>query len=120
MAVRTISWVFLTILCAFALSAIPRAWTAAALAGEEKVKITNFTFDPPVLKVKAGTAVTWSNEDDIPHTVASADRAFKSKAVDTGDNYTFTFTAPGTYVYFCSLHPHMTAKIIVEGAASQR
>jgi plastocyanin len=120
MAARTISWAFLAILFAFALSAIPLAWTAAALGGEEKVRITNFTFDPPVLKVKAGTAVAWFNEDDIPHTIASADRAFKSKALDTGDKYTFTFTAPGTYAYFCSLHPHMTAKIIVEGTASQR
>lgn len=120
MAARTISWAFLAIFFAFATSAVPLAWTAAALAGEGKVKIGNFTFDPPVLKVKAGTVVTWTNEDDIPHTVASADRAFKSKALDTGDKYTFTFTAPGTYEYFCSLHPHMTAKIIVEGAASQR
>jgi amicyanin len=100
--------------------AFPLLLAAAARAEEAMVKIENFTFDPPVLKVKAGTAVTWTNEDDIPHTVASADRAFKSTALDSGDNYTFTFTAPGSYEYFCSLHPHMTAKIIVEKAISQR
>jgi plastocyanin len=113
MAAHTISWAFLAILFAFAASAIPLAWTAAALAGEGKVKIGNFTFDPPVLKVKAGTVVTWTNEDDIPHTIASADRAFKSKALDTGDKYAFTFTALGSYAYFCSLHPHMQGKIVV-------
>jgi plastocyanin len=66
--------------------------------------------------VKAGTTVTWINEDDIPHTVASAGKLFKSKALDTKDTFSFTFTTPGTYEYFCSLHPHMTGAVVVEAA----
>jgi amicyanin len=85
-------------------------------AAEAEVKIDNFTFSPPSLAVKAGTTVTWRNEDDIPHTVTSPKRAFKSKALDTDDSFTFTFTEPGSYDYFCSLHPHMTGKIVVEPA----
>jgi plastocyanin len=76
--------------------------------------IDNFTFNPPRLTVKAGTTVTWNNEDDIPHTVASSARVFKSKALDTGDKFSFTFATPGEYQYFCSLHPHMTGMIVVE------
>jgi amicyanin len=90
------------------------AITPAAHAEEMTVKIDNFTFNPPSLAVTAGTTVTWKNEDDIPHTVASAAKAFKSKALDTDDSYSFTFTTPGVYEYFCSIHPHMTAKIVVE------
>jgi len=81
-----------------------------------EVKIDNFTFAPQSVTVKAGTTVTWLNEDDIPHTVAATGKAFKSKVLDTDDKYTFTFTAAGTYEYFCSLHPHMTGTIVVEPA----
>ena len=84
-----------------------------ALAADIAVKIGNFTFGPQELKVKAGTTVTWTNEDDIPHTVVSPN-AFRSKVLDTDGTYSFTFTTPGTYRYFCSLHPHMTGTIIVE------
>ena len=80
------------------------------------VGIDNFTFNPQALTVKAGTTVTWTNKDDIPHTVAAVNRQFKSKALDTDDAYSFTFTTPGTYAYFCSLHPHMTGTIVVEAA----
>jgi len=93
-----------------AIAAIP----PSARAEEPSVKIDNFTFNPPTLTIAAGTTVTWKNEDDIPHTVASTTKAFKSKALDTDDSYTFTFTTPGVYEYFCSLHPHMTGKIVVE------
>jgi plastocyanin len=86
----------------------------SAHAEEPTVKIDNFTFNPPSLTVTAGTTVSWRNEDDIPHTVASATKVFKSKALDTDDSYTFTFTTPGVYQYFCSLHPHMTGKVVVE------
>jgi plastocyanin len=92
---------------------------ADAGAAEElaKVKIDNFTFEPEVLTVKAGTTVTWTNVDDIPHTVASkTPKVFKSKALDTDDSYSFTFREPGTFEYFCSLHPHMTATVRVEAA----
>ncbi len=88
----------------------------AARAADLEVKIDNFTFTPQRLTVKAGTTVTWTNEDDIPHTVASSTKAFKSKALDTDDRFSFTFTTPGSYEYFCSLHPHMTGAIVVEAA----
>jgi plastocyanin len=88
----------------------------AAHAADLEVKIDNFTFTPQRLTVKAGTTVTWVNEDDSPHTVASSTKAFKSKALDTDDKFSFTFTTPGAYEYFCSLHPHMTGTIVVEAA----
>jgi plastocyanin len=88
------------------------------------VSIDNFTFSPKELKVKTGTTVTWTNHDDIPHGIASSNNAFaKSKALDTDDSYSFTFTAPGTCQYFCYIHPHMVGSIIVEattGAATLR
>ena len=83
-------------------------------AEDATVKIDNFTFAPARLTVKAGTTVTWRNEDDIPHTVTSATRLFKSKVLDTDDSFSFTFAEPGTYEYFCSLHPRMTGTIVVE------
>ncbi|MGB6349984.1 MAG: cupredoxin family copper-binding protein [Pseudolabrys sp.] len=84
-------------------------------AEDAAVKIGNFTFGPQETKVKAGTTVTWTNEDDIPHTVVSPNN-FRSKALDSDDKFSFTFTTPGTYKYFCSLHPHMTGTIVVEAA----
>jgi plastocyanin len=77
------------------------------------VTIDNFTFAPAELTVKVGTTVTWKNHDDIPHTIVSAGK-FRSKALDTDDSYSFTFTTAGAYSYFCSLHPHMTGTIKVE------
>src|SRR5262245_14337001 len=88
----------------FLASALLLPSAAAANAEEASVKIGNFTFDPPELKVKAGTVVAWTNDDDIPHTVAAADRTFKSKPLDTSKKYAFQFTMPGRYQYFCSLH----------------
>jgi plastocyanin len=89
---------------------------AVGIAQEATIKIDNFTFDPPRLTVKAGTTVTWYNEDDIPHTVAATGKAFRSKTLDTDGKFSFTFTTPGPYEYFCSLHPHMTGVIVVEAA----
>ena len=89
------------------------AATPVRAADATAVKIGNFTFGPQEMKVKAGTAVTWINEDDIPHTVVSPNN-YRSKVLDTQGAYSFTFTTPGTYKYFCSLHPHMTGTIIVE------
>lgn len=86
-----------------------------ALAADVAVKIGNFTFGPQELKVKSGTTVTWTNEDDIPHTVVSVNN-FRSKALDSDEKFSFTFATPGTYKYFCSLHPHMTGTIVVEAA----
>ena len=78
------------------------------------VTIGNFTFKAPVVTVKAGTTVTWTNGDDIPHTVVSKDGVFRSKVLDTGDHFSFTFAKTGQFGYFCSLHPHMTGTIIVK------
>jgi plastocyanin len=89
----------------------------SARAGDTEVKIDNFAFLPQRLTVKAGTTVTWINADDSPHTVASNTKLFKSKALDTDDRFSFTFTAPGVYEYFCSVHPHMTGTVVVETVA---
>jgi plastocyanin len=81
------------------------------------LSIHNFTFTPQTLTVKVGTKVTWINKDDIPHGIASSNNAFKkSGALDTDDSYSFTFTTPGTYQYFCYLHPNMVGSIVVEAA----
>ena len=88
---------------------------AATPASPNQVTIGNFTFGPTALVVKAGTTVTWLNGDDIPHTVVAADtKTFRSKVLDSGDKFSFTFTKPGAYAYFCSIHPHMTGKIVVK------
>jgi plastocyanin len=78
------------------------------------VTIGNFTFKAPVVTVKPGTMVTWTNGDDIPHTVTSNDGVFKSKVLDSGDHFSFTFAKTGQFRYFCSLHPHMTGTIVVK------
>ena len=106
-----------TLTMAIVLSAAPSLF---AHAGGIEVKIDNFSFTPQRLTVKAGTTVTWINGDDIPHTVASSGKLFKSKTLDTDDTYTFTFTTPGMYEYFCSLHPHMTGTIVVEAETGSR
>jgi plastocyanin len=84
-------------------------------AKQVEVKIDNFTFDPQTLTVASGTTVKWTNRDDIPHTVVSEDKTtFKSKALDTDESFSYTFSKPGTYTYFCSIHPKMVAKVVVQ------
>ncbi len=78
-----------------------------------EVRIDNFTFNPGTLTVAVNSAVTWVNKDDLPHVVASNDGLFKSKALDTDQAYSFTFTRAGTYAYYCSLHPTMVGTITV-------
>jgi len=87
---------------------------AAAAPKAAEVNIDNFSFSPATITVKAGTTVTWTNRDDIPHTVVADDKSFKSKVLDTGETFAFTPTKPGTYPYFCSVHPRMTGKLVVE------
>ena len=88
---------------------------AGAEGPASAISIDNFSFTPATLTVKAGTTVTWTNKDDIPHGIASSNNAFKkSGALDTDDGYSFTFNTPGTYQYFCYLHPHMVGSIVVE------
>jgi amicyanin len=92
---------------------------SAAQAATVEVKIDNFVFNPQTITVKAGDTVTWINHDDIPHTATSKTGLFKSKALDTDDKFSFTFATPGTYEYFCALHPHMTGTIVVEASAGK-
>jgi plastocyanin len=94
----------------------PQQQVASAESANSAVIIENFTFSPDTLTVPVGTEVTWENRDDIPHTVTSNDKTtFASSLLDTGDTFTFTFNAAGTFDYFCSVHPMMTAKVIVQG-----
>ena len=94
---------------------------SVAAAAQQKmdapeVKIDNFSFGPSTLTVSVGTTVTWTNRDDIPHTVVSSDdpKVLKSKVLDTDEEFSFKFEKAGTYPYFCSIHPKMTAKVIVK------
>ena len=87
---------------------------AAPAAAPAAVTIGNFTFNSPTLTVKPGTTVTWTNADDIPHTVVSKDGVFKSKVLDTGERFSFTFAKAGQFGYYCSLHPHMTGIVTVK------
>jgi plastocyanin len=113
---------FVSVLRGVALAVIVFAFVGfagTASAGENQaglqVTIDNFSFAPSTLTVPAGTTVTWTNHDDIPHTVVSDDKTtFKSHALDTDEKFSFTFVKPGTYSYFCSIHPKMTAKVVVQ------
>jgi plastocyanin len=78
------------------------------------VKIDNFSFEPAVLTIAPGTTVTWVNADDVPHVVRAEDKTFKSPPLDTDDTFSYTFETKGTYPYFCSLHPKMVGKVVVE------
>jgi len=78
------------------------------------VKIDNFSFEPAAIIVKPGTTVTWTNGDDIPHTVTEVDRKFKSPPLDTDDHWSYTFTEPGEYHYFCSIHAKMVGTVVVK------
>jgi plastocyanin len=93
----------------------PASTSPAAQSGA-KVEIDNFSFTPNELTISVGTTVTWTNHDDVPHTATAKGKpsAFDSKALDTDGKFSFTFNQPGTYTYYCRLHPHMTGKIIVK------
>jgi amicyanin len=101
------------------------AMTAASRASLEKtantaeVKIDNFSFGPKVLTVTAGSAVTWTNHDDIPHNVVSTENRFSSPVLDTDQAFSFKFREPGSYPYFCKIHPKMTGTVVVEKDASK-
>ena len=103
---------------AFALAVFsPTLVRAESLLGAANVtvKIDNFVFDAQTVTVAPGSTVTWINDDDAPHTVVADDgKSFRSKVLDTGDKFSFTFTSAGTWGYFCSVHPHMTGKVVVK------
>jgi plastocyanin len=83
-------------------------------AANAAVKIDNFVFSPQTITVPVGASVTWTNADDIPHTAVSTDGVFKSKVIDTDEKFSYTFTKAGIYTYFCSIHPKMTGKVVVQ------
>jgi len=83
-------------------------------AANAEVKIDNFSFGPQIVTVPVGATVSWTNSDDIPHTAVSTDGVFKSKVMDTDDKFSFTFSKAGTYPYYCSIHPKMTGKVVVQ------
>jgi plastocyanin len=106
------SWVMVALI---SFQAVPSGVAAApAAVGKAEVKIDNFSFSPGALTVKAGTQITWTNGDDIPHTVVADGNTFKSKVLGAGERFTFTARKPGTYSYSCSVHPNMTGKVVVE------
>jgi plastocyanin len=95
-------------------AASPGSPAKAPQAASAEVKVDNFSFGPATLTVAVGTTVTWTNRDDIPHTIVSTDKVFKSKVLDTDDKFSFTFAKAGTYPYFCSIHPKMTGSVVVQ------
>jgi plastocyanin len=93
------------------LQAIPAM--AAEQADIAAVTVEQFAFSPASLTVRRGTQVAWLNKDETPHNIVAGDHSFTSPALDTGEEFRFTFDKPGRYGYFCRLHPHMTGEIIV-------
>jgi plastocyanin len=83
-------------------------------AANTAVNIDNFVFGPQTITVPVGATVIWTNKDDIPHTAVSTDGVFKSKVMDTDEKFSYTFTKAGTYSYYCSIHPKMTGKVVVQ------
>jgi len=121
MNVKRILWFLgLTLLLAIAAGLLVPGQKAFGATPQEKpaasaeVKIDNFSFGPAALTISVGTKVTWTNRDDIPHTVVSDDKIFKSPVLDTDEKFSYTFTKAGIYPYFCSIHPKMTGKVIVQ------
>ena len=114
---RTVSTLSVAALAIVQLMVAGRSRTFGAMVEDKptaQVKIDNFVFSPNPLTVAVGSTIRWTNQDDIPHNVVSDVKSFKSKALDTDDTFTYTFTKPGTYTYFCSIHPKMTGKVIVQ------
>ncbi len=83
-------------------------------AANAAVNIDNFVFGPQTITVPVGATVTWTNKDDIPHTSVSTEGVFKSKVLDTDEKFAYTFTKPGTYRYYCTIHPKMTGTVVVQ------
>src|SRR4051794_14072827 len=83
------------------------------VAAMKDVSVDNFSFAPAAASVPLGGSVRWTNRDDVPHVIMSSDKKFKSPVLDTDQQFSFTFDAPGNYEYFCSLHPKMTGRVSV-------
>lgn len=98
-----------TAFCPFPESSVEVESAPAAII---EVSIENFSFGSGTVNIPVGATVKWTNRDDIPHTVVSAEGLFKSDALDTGDSFSYRFDKAGAFDYFCSLHPKMTGKIV--------
>jgi plastocyanin len=104
-----------TVISLTLLACAQKAQSAAAeTQATNEIKIDNFSFTPQTVEIAAGTTITWTNHDDVPHNVVSTDKIFKSKTMDTDEKFSYTFSKPGTYKYFCSIHPRMTATVVVK------
>ena len=90
------------------------AMPARTVSTSPAVTALDCAFAPTVTRVPVGTTVTWTNRDDVPHTVTSSTKVFKSPPLDTGETFTYTFKQAGTFEYYCALHPHMTGKVVVK------
>jgi plastocyanin len=88
--------------------------TAVWSSDDAKVTIDNFAFSPATLTVSPGTQVTWTNEDDIPHSIVVTNASVHSKPLDSNDTFSYRFDKAGTYAYICGLHPHMQGQIVVQ------
>jgi plastocyanin len=108
----------LVLVLALALASVlalhPTRAKGEAAASALEIQVDNFTFGPATLTVPVNSVVTWVNKDDLPHVIASNDGLFKSKALDTDDKYSYTFTIAGTYAYYCTVHPKMVGKVVVQ------
>jgi len=120
---RAMRWRIGTLLVTGALCCIgvtlPASMAASASTAKavhtQQVEIRNFAFAPATLTVPAGTRVVWTNQDEEPHVITSAGAQFaSSKGMDTSDSYAVTFSRPGTYAYYCSIHPMMVGTVIVQ------
>ena len=104
-----------------AMTSMPGMTASAAVAdpgqtapvATDSVAIKNFAFSPVMVTVRVGTTVTWTNSDQDAHTVTATGGVFKSTALNTGDTFRYTFTKPGRYDYLCTIHPFMTATVVV-------
>ncbi|MBV8356208.1 MAG: cupredoxin family copper-binding protein [Candidatus Eremiobacteraeota bacterium] len=101
-----------------ALGALPLAALLLAAAPDSgpAVHIKNFAFTPATITVRAGTKVTFTNDDDEPHTATAVDKSFDSEGIDTHQSWQHTFSKPGSYAYFCEMHPYMKGRIVVVAA----
>lgn len=104
----------LVVIAVLFMSAVVTAQTPVSAGSGSTVTIDNFVFSPMTIEIQRGATVTWVNKDDIPHVVASTTGQFKSKAIDTDGTFVYTFAEPGTYEYYCSVHPKMVGKIVVK------
>ena len=97
-----------------ALLAVHQSSAKGENAKQSEIRVDNFTFAPDTITVPVNSTVTWVNKDDIPHVIVSDDGVFKSKALDTDQKYSYTFSKAGTYQYFCAIHPKMVGKVVVQ------